>query len=184
MDARFVTEVTRWYAGIGSRKTPQEILDMQTRIARKLAALGWGCRSGGADGSDKAYEAGAGDAKQIFVPRDHYKGYRQIYPIPDEAYEMVGRFHPAWAYLNDEKKAMISDLMARNAQQILGPTLHEYSEFVSCWTPDGIEDGKFRTSKSGGTGQAISIASAYGIPVFNLGNPTTFTRFQKFLEAP
>lgn len=168
-----------WYAGIGSRRAPPDILDLQTRIARAMAALGWGCRSGGAKGSDTAYEAGAGPNCQVFVPYHGYKGYPLLYPLPQEAYALGARFHPNWQNLQDFAK----DLMARNGQQILGPNLDQPSKFVSCWTPDGCESGKTRSPATGGTGQAISIASAYGIPVFNLANPDSYRRIMNWLES-
>ena len=36
------------YTGIGSRETPEEILEFMKEIASKLEELGWICRSGGA----------------------------------------------------------------------------------------------------------------------------------------
>lgn len=62
---------------------------------------------------------------------------------------------------------------ARNVLQILGQrtpfTLK--SKCVVCWTPDGADGSSTETSiLTGGTGQAIRIAKAYGVPVFNLYN--------------
>ena len=47
------------YAGIGARATPAAVLaDMET-IAAWLARTGWILSSGGADGADSAFAAGA-----------------------------------------------------------------------------------------------------------------------------
>ena len=48
-----------YYAGIGSRETPQEFLNLFTRVAKYLSTKDCVLRSGGAKGSDKAFELGA-----------------------------------------------------------------------------------------------------------------------------
>lgn len=60
--------------------------------------------------------------------------------------------------------------MARNVQQVLGGDLKDPSNFVICWTPDGCENSVCRTQDTGGTGLAISVASEYGVPVYNIKN--------------
>jgi hypothetical protein len=44
-------------------------------------------------------------------------------------------------------------------------------DFVIAWTPDGLENYNMRSIKSGGTAQAIDMASRKGIPIINLANP-------------
>jgi predicted Rossmann fold nucleotide-binding protein DprA/Smf involved in DNA uptake len=58
------------YAGIGSRRTPSEILELMKEIGSKLEIEGWLLRSGGAPGADQAFEAGISkdEAKQIWLP--------------------------------------------------------------------------------------------------------------------
>jgi predicted Rossmann fold nucleotide-binding protein DprA/Smf involved in DNA uptake len=46
------------FTGIGSRKTPPEILAQIEKIAEIAAASGWTLRSGGAEGADTAFFAG------------------------------------------------------------------------------------------------------------------------------
>ena len=48
-----------YYAGIGSRETPQEFLDLFTKVAKYLSTKDCALRSGGAKGSDQAFELGA-----------------------------------------------------------------------------------------------------------------------------
>jgi hypothetical protein len=62
-------------------------------------------------------------------------------------------------------------MMIRNYFQIFGHEGAERSSFVICWTPDGANGTTILTShESGGTGQAIRIASKYNIPVYNLNS--------------
>jgi len=41
-----------FYTGVGSRKTPKDILELMVRIGMKAAQNGYTLRSGGADGED------------------------------------------------------------------------------------------------------------------------------------
>ena len=154
-----------FFAGIGSRQTPINIIKDMVHISKKLVSAGYTLRSGGADGADSAFELGADNAiltddherKQIFLP---WKGFNKRvsqfdHPTHD-AFEIAKKFHPAWNKLSSGGKA----LHARNVHQILGPDLDSPVEFVVCWTPDG--------QISGGTGQALRIAMKLEIPIHNL----------------
>lgn len=163
------------YAGIGSRETPSAILELMTAIARVLADRGFVLRSGGAQGADSAFAAGASEASsEIFLPwpgfaqlqgRRYAPGQRGNLLMEGEqtlwrqAEELARRFHPAWDRLSRGARA----LQTRNSFQVLGPDLVSRSRFVIAWTKDG--------NATGGTGQAIRIALDAGIPVFNLQRP-------------
>lgn len=141
------------YAGIGSRKTPHDVLEGMRRLAAYLDTAGFVLRSGGADGADTAFEDGAVCA-QIFLPwKEFNNNTSALYPPTPEAFEMAAKFHPAWGKCSRGARA----LHARNCHQVLGLSLNEPSKFVACW-----HDG------TGGTLQAVRIANAYDIQVFNL----------------
>lgn len=91
--------------------------------------------------------------------------------------EIAKQFHPAWFRCNDYAKK----LHGRNSFQILGLSLKEPSNFVICWTPDGCIDQETRTFRTGGTGTAISIASSYNVPVFNLKRKNHLNLILKYL---
>lgn len=134
------------YAGIGSRQTPPEICALMTDLACRLAAAGYVLRSGGARGADQAFEAGAGTAKEIYLP--HH--------ATDAALELAAHYHPFW----DRCGTTARRLHARNGMIILGADLASPVALVLCWTSDG--------RASGGTGQGLRIAVDRGIPVYNL----------------
>lgn len=145
-----------YYAGIGSRRTPVEFLDMFVQASAYMSRLRYVLRSGGADGADLAFERGAG-AKEVYLPWVGFNGSSSgLLPLP-EAFRVAEKYHPRWNYLNQGSKK----LMARNVHQVLGRDLNTPSSFIVCWTPCG--------SGSGGTGQALRIARDYGIPVFDCG---------------
>jgi hypothetical protein len=159
-ECKDIEEVSKvkYYAGIGSRTTPKDILDMMAKIAEGLSR-NYTLRSGGADGADSAFERGAGDKKISYIPWPGFNGSKAKYiTVSTAALKMAGEFHPGWMYLSYPVKK----LHARNCYQILGETLDTPVDFVICWTPGGKEVG--------GTAQAIRIAKANRVKVFNLAN--------------
>lgn len=168
-------EKSIYYAGIGSRETPLHIQKLMKYIASELEKKGFVLRSGGAVGADKAFESGIKNAKnkQIFYANDSN----------DLTREIACHFHPspyALKQLSFKEKQLnpkplhsyAHNLMARNTYQVMGENLKTPSQFVICWTPDGCTSHKKRTRETGGTGQAISIADHFNIPVYNLANET------------
>jgi len=160
------------YAGIGSRETPLSTRNLMTAVAKRLSRLGYTLRSGGADGADSAFQAGA-DRSWIFY-KDHAL---RLSPEGDEKIEynaedilfmegFVTKYHPAPHALKGGGR----ELMRRNTLQVMSYSQYWLElpqvDFVLCWTPDGSLNGASRSA--GGTGQALRIAHDYGIPVFNL----------------
>lgn len=134
----------KYYAGIGSRSTPDYVLKKMTLLAKKLE--NYILRSGGAEGADSAFEKGA-SKKEIFRAEDATK----------EAIELSSKYHPNWSACSEYTKK----LHGRNAMIILGENLDSPVEFVVCWTKNG--------TGGGGTGQALRIAKDYRIKIYDLG---------------
>lgn len=165
-----------YYTGIGSRETPEEILKLFKKIAIQLNSWDYILRSGGALGADSAFEDGAGDKKQIFLPWDGFQNKKvddknYFLGITKSAFDIAKRYHPTFNNLGNKSKAF----MTRNTMQVLGYDTLTPSEFIICWTKDGKD--------SGGTGQAIRIAKARGIMVYNFYNESDRRSFQKLLET-
>ena len=155
----------RYYAGIGARSTPDNVLNIIHRLSGKLLESDFVLRSGGAPGADHAFEIAAQERSEIYIPWPFYERHSiMMYPIIPEAMEIAEKHHPNW----DNLAPAVRLLMARNTMQILGDDCNNPSEFVICWTKDGVTEGKDTTPVTGGTGQAIRVASTYGIPVFNI----------------
>lgn len=151
----------RYYAGIGSRKIPPEVVTEMVHIAQDLADAGFILRSGGAVGADSAFETGcdiANGRKEIFLPWEGYNGNKSnLYPPCWSAEEMAEKFHPAWYHVR--RKPGAAKLHARNSHIILGPKLDTPVDFIVCWT-----------TTRGGTTQALRIAKYYKIPIYNIKN--------------
>ena len=151
------------YAGIGARATPANVLRDMTVMAEWLARTGWTLSSGGADGADSAFAAGApAGQRTIWLPWRGYNGHRG----PDcrvlsaaamaACIGIAAPLHPAW----ERCSPAVRKLHARNAA-VLGLTMDRPIDAVVCWSERG--------AVTGGTGMAIRIAEAHGIPVLNLG---------------
>ena len=166
------------YTGIGSREAPEDVLNLMKKIGFHLAKQGLILRSGGAPGSDEAFETGCNMAKgkkEIFLP---YDGFRHryikedgVFIVPENLYTqaetLAAFYHPGWHYMKDDFKCF----HVRNVCQILGKDLNTPTDFVICYTPGA--------TGSGGTGQAIRIAKSYHIHIIDLGD---FLTKKEFIE--
>jgi len=156
-----------YYAGIGSRKTPEDVCRKMLAAGRAMAGLGFILRSGGAGGADESFESGVNlysqqhdvplsTLQEIYLP---WKGFRKnqshLYGSHKEARLMAKEYHPNWSIVSCAGR----DFHARNCYQILGRDLQTPSAFVLCWTPGG--------RITGGTGQALRLAQDHNIPILN-----------------
>jgi hypothetical protein len=166
----------RFYAGIGSRQAPDWALELAEEFARRAREKGWTLRSGHAPGMDQAFERGAEQDAEVYLPWPQFESKvpcRARY-VCDHAsrvsQQIASGFHPNWENLSNGARC----LHGRNVHQVLGPNLEEpkLSIFVLCWTPEG--------RGGGGTGQAIRIAQHYGVPVYDLANPHIRQRVEGF----
>ena len=155
---------TSIYAGIGARATPGATLADMTVMAEWLARIGWHLTSGGADGADSAFAAGApAGQRTVWLPWRGYNGLRgpdcRVLSVAALAacMEIAAPLHPAW----ERCSPAVRKLHARNVAILLGERLDRPVDAVVAWTERG--------EAVGGTGMGIRIARARGIAVFNLG---------------
>lgn len=169
-----MTTRSLFYAGVGSRATPDEILGLMVRLGTTFCNLGWGLSSGAAEGADQAFWTGAVLSprflevrNRIYLPWNNINGH-----IHDPAigYYDATRFTDTY----DQAKAMALEargsfeglgrggiaLHTRNVFQIHGHTLQEPVRGLVYW---GIPVGKGEKVK-GGTNTALQIAIRAQIP--------------------
>jgi len=163
------------YAGIGSRRTPDDVQRLMNKSALRLESLGFTLLSGGAGGADYAFSYGI-QAKVIFLPWVKFEGLTGTVVSDPLAFTVASQLHPRWHSLSQGAQK----LMARNTHQILGADLKSPVDFVLCWTPDGAETST--SIRTGGTGQAIRLANLHNIPVFNMHNPDALERLAKHIK--
>lgn len=152
----------KFYAGIGSRSTPDSELAKMTSIASFLEGRGYTLRSGGAEGADKAFESGVfqPSMKEILRPKHATK----------EAQEIASKVHPAWHMCNE----YVRQLHGRNAQIVLGKNLDHPIEFMIAYTI---------SPTVGGTSLGIKLAQQRNIPVFNMAERVEVIALGAFLVS-
>jgi len=149
------------YAGIGARKTPQDILRLMEDISVFMGTRGVILRSGAAHGADSAFERGCnkvGGHKQIYLPWYDYNNHKSNFTkATPKAFRVAATYHPKWAECSQPVRA----LHARNSHIIMGDceNMFDKSQLVICWSKG-----------SGGTAQGLRIAYYHRIPVINLAN--------------
>lgn len=185
-----VNNLSKTYAGIGSRTTPTNVMLYENKLARYLDQVkGYRLHTGDALGSDKAFGGRKQPFRKVNGKVTLWSSYTYIPEnirvyYPDDArgdvkaIEIAKTLHPNPSSLTEY--ALL--LMARNAYQILGKNLDTPVDFVICWTKDGCEHWQTRTQATGGTGQAIELASRLDIPVINIANSNVNDRLLKLLQ--
>lgn len=186
-----------FYAGIGSRETPDDILVLMHKIAFHMVGMGMILRSGGADGADLAFQQGcaeAGGTMEIFIPWNGFNNYSHNHHSAIlvsntatllRAEQIARETHPAFQALTVGARK----LMIRNTYQVLGGNLSRYSSFLICWTKDGADGTIIKTSAAtGGTGQAIRLAvkfSSAQLPILvrNLGDKSVREKWMRWVET-
>lgn len=163
-----------YYAGIGSRDTPEEILRLMVRLGRTLTDIGFSLASGDAKGADYAFYVGArlspnfhNTRPRIYLSRDGYRGRwhdpslgfidAQRYPeLFLEAQEMARKARGGWDGLNEWG----IELHSRNVFQILGHTLKVPVKTVYLYAEPKSERND---TLKGGTNTAYQLAKSVGI---------------------
>jgi hypothetical protein len=179
----------KYYAGIGSRETPENVLLLMKDIAAFLAKDNFVLRSGHAEGADYYFELGAiseGGGMEIIIPWDGFNKNNPAYHNPQKGYyamdsfsseiqkismDYVYKYHPNPHRLS---RPMVK-LMQRNSLQVLGLDMNTPVKFVIAYTKNG-EGG-------GGTGQAIRIARSNNLPIWDLGNDDVFQFMSNFIRS-
>jgi hypothetical protein len=169
---------TMTYAGIGSRQTPQEVLNKMTEVAKYLDGLGYTLQTGftfidkntGLDeeGADKAFSDGSKN-KTLFGPYSIRKTVEGIKStdkydeaVTEKSNAIVKEVHPA----PDRLTSGAIKLMARNTNQIFGKDLNNTVDFVLFYAKETSNPLR----PAGGTGQAVEMARRKGIPTINLAD--------------
>ena len=186
------------YAGVGSRRTPPEILDAMCDIAQTLGDAGTALSTGGADGADKAFETGAlrTDAPiTVHTPWPGYNGYRPgrdpetdidiVHPKSTESVQghvyadLARDHHPYWERCSRGARA----LFVRNVSILAGALDGDGGTLpvraVIAYTPNGLPVGR----EAGGTGHTLRTADSLDIPCVNLSRRTPPERNAAALAA-
>lgn len=165
-------EFKGWFAGVGSRDTPEDVCKLMQKLAVVFYALGYGLSSGDARGADRAFWEGAllssfyrKIGARIYLCDEWVRGRKadpknffynaQRFPTFEKAKQMAlearGSFHglDEWGI----------NLHSRNVMQIHGASLQDKVEYLVYWA---IPVGKKEKVK-GGTNTSLQLAIKAGI---------------------
>lgn len=171
-----------YYTGVGSRETPQDILNFMIEVGYKMAQLGYTGRSGSAGGADSAFEQGFNKYEVVYGGSDHtqfeaylpWKGFSDIKEDDihivtpnlsnyNEAVAIASTIHPVWTKLKRGAQA----LHTRNVYQVLGLDLKTPSKVLFCYArPTKNREGGIAGVK-GGTNTAVQLALNNNVKVYN-----------------
>lgn len=195
-----------WLTGVGSRDTPADVRLIMRLFAAVTYSMGYRWRSGGADGSDEAFESGVLDhphyqrgtclddlTLEIYLPwngfqpipggpikkyQDFARGYIDSSKLPswEDAQELATFIHP----LGDALRARpgIFSLHSRNMFQPLGRDLLTPSKYLYLFAKP-TKDGKH---VEGGTRSAHYLATYHRIPTINFYHEEPRIRTVEFLK--
>lgn len=181
----------RFYAGVGSREAPLEILELMVRIGRTMAEQGFGLSSGDAIRSDQAFYRGACLARNPPPHRIYlaWSGIGGRFHDPDNGWHVAPFYRE-----NYEQASQIAEKArggffgltqggiaqhVRNVYQIYGHTLDEVVKVMWYW---GIPVGKQEKVK-GGTNTALQLAIMANVNRINLYTDHGIERAIRFLTC-
>lgn len=159
------------YAGIGPRSVSEGVCITVAGFGAVMASKGYKLRSGGARGCDSAFELGcdaAGGDKEIWLPKDGYKG-RYADGSTVKALNADGYFAQTGKELRFDSD-IVSRLFGRNHHIILGEDLYSPVELVLYWHSNDPTEGK-------GTNHALEIAKRSAIRAVNVCVPSERAAF-------
>lgn len=172
------------YTGVGSREVDANGASKIEHLAKVLSLHGYTLSTGDARGSDTFFFTSHDGGRVRYAPFGKKKLLQGCIQVSNElvqyslAEKIAGQTHPAWRWIPQPYK----ELHTRNVFQVLGTKLDLPSEFLVCWTPDGIIGEQGRSKITGGTATAIAVAERFGIPVFNLKRENELLRLGQFLN--
>lgn len=174
---------------IGSRTTPQRVLNKMVEVNRWLMKCGVTLRSGAAGGADatvnQAYNENVNEnipskVPEVFIPWSSFGKEIQgnvpyiVQGDNEKARKIAESIHPAWDRCSRGARA----LHTRNVCQILGSDLETPADVVLYWCREKL--GK----PTGGTATAVNLALSYTITCINMLHDDWAEKFRKALGIP
>lgn len=167
------------YAATSEKNLPESVIPLAQKLAKMLDEKGFTARVGAMGGLEDVVEL-ATTHHELILPWRGFADRESKLTFTRERAKAVARmFHPSY----DSMKEVVQTFLAKNARLILGNTMASPALFLLTWTEDGIRSIKQKTPKTGFSAHPIAIASALGIPIFNLGDPNCENQLVQYLAS-
>lgn len=172
------------YSAMANVGIDQETIDALIQIAIKLSEKGFTLRTG-ADGKQGELFNPLGYALrqvsskcEMYLPWKGFNNEADGIASKDIAKDMLAELKPATATLPNAVRAILSNY----THVLTGKMLNSHTKFFLTWTEDGVESIGDITPKTGNMATPILICSRLNIPVFNVRNPESVERLQRFIK--
>lgn len=156
--------------GIGSRKTPPEVLEEMRKVGQWCREQGHTLRSGHAEGADQAFEEGAQERCIAYTPwegfEEDFKSKAVIFPVQDlepparKKAKRTLRLHPSSKNKHQNLGGAFNNIMIRNALQVMGEDMKTPSDAVVYWALASAL-------------QAVRVALHFHVPLVDMRKFTT-----------
>lgn len=166
-------------AVFGNKDFPERLVPVLERMLEKLNKFGYTARCSGRDAIDAVVERNP-IKKEVHLPWKNFNEKNSPFTFTsDRARAVAKQFFPMY----DGVKLGVQTFLATNVRVLMGKNVVSPALFAICWTEDGVESAKEKTSRTGFSGHPIAVASSLGIPIFNLEKPDAEQRFNFYLES-
>lgn len=168
------------FAVTGNKEAPADVLAKIRKYVTMAVELGYTARTG-SDGEieKEADSAAREDKRERILPwRDFDEKESKFTWNSERAFYVAKLCHPTF----DNMKKGVQHILAKNARLIMGHTMTSRAMFLLCWTEDGARNASECTGRTGFSGHTIKVATAAGVPVFNLGHPDGEAALNDFLN--
>lgn len=167
----------RPYAATGNKEMPESFKPQIQRIGRNLEKAGFILRTGGMEGLEDVIEKST-TKLEVHLPFKDFDGKQSKFTFTSDFVKGIAKmFHTSF----DTLKPVVQTFLAKNVRLVLGKDGKSPALFLIVWTEDGAETTAEKTFKTGNSGNAIAIANAIKIPVFNLVRPDAERRLYEFI---
>ncbi len=163
----------------GNKNAPSEIISKIKELTTLMSNAGLTIRTS-CDGEIElaADEVGPQKLERILPWRDFAEKESKLVWNSERAHAIAKQFHPTY----DTMKKGIQHILAAHARLILGDKMNSPARLLLTWSEDGIDHVRHKTARTGLVGHTIAIASAAGVPIFNLGNPNAEQALREFIQ--
>lgn len=166
-------------AFISNKDAPPQVIDQLIDAVKLAESKACTVRVTGLDGPDDAMEKAASKPEVHLPWKDFNQKNSNFSFVTDQALEMTRKFHSGF----DGLSPAVQKIVSSSVRCILGKAIASPALFLVCYSEDGAESYREKTTKTGNLSLPLRVASELGIPVFNFGKRDGFDRFTAYMNS-
>lgn len=166
-------------AFVSNKDAPPQVIDQLIEAVKLAESKSCTIRVTGLDGPDDAMEKAAVKPEVHLPWKDFNQKNSGFSFVTDQALEMTRKFHSGFDGLSQAVQKIVSS----SVRIVLGKGIASPALFLVCYSEDGAESYREKTTKTGNLSLPLRVASELGIPVFNFGKRDGFSRFSAYMNS-